>query len=90
MTRKIKASCRHCEECEAPLCPLDEASLEGGIWFPGEEICKDKRFQSFPWIQAQKQIKDDDSSKFFTKETLMSGSEGKNICSASAKMLFSR
>ena len=30
-------TCR--ESCSAPLCPLDQESLENGIWYPGEDIC---------------------------------------------------
>ncbi len=32
--------CQHFATCSAPLCPEDPASLEGGAWFPCEEICK--------------------------------------------------
>ncbi len=52
-----KWECRHFETCEAPLCPLDKVSLEHGIWYPDEGICKAKAYQSLEWIKNQKKIK---------------------------------
>ena len=48
--------CRLFEECEAPLCPLEENSIKHGIWYPDEEICRAKKFQSLKWIKRQKRI----------------------------------
>ncbi len=52
-----KWECRHFETCEAPLCPLDKVSLEHGIWYPDEGICKVKEFQALLWVKNQKKIK---------------------------------
>lgn len=52
-----KDSCPNFEKgCSAPLCPLDEGSREHGIWYPDEEICSRKDFQSLDWIRKQKAI----------------------------------
>lgn len=48
--------CRLFETCEAPLCPLDKTSIEHAVWYPDEEICRARKFQSLPWIQKQKRI----------------------------------
>lgn len=44
------------EGCDAPLCPLQQNTLEGGLWYPDEEICRARKFQSLPWIKKQKRI----------------------------------
>ena len=36
----MKSKCRYYETCSAPLCPLDQQSLDHGAWFPDEEICR--------------------------------------------------
>jgi hypothetical protein len=50
----MKKNCKYYEFCNAPLCPLDEESLEEGIWYPDEEICKKRT--SLKWIKNQKKI----------------------------------
>jgi hypothetical protein len=45
--------CKYYENCSAPLCPLDEESLEFGIWYPDEEIC---RKRGIDWVKKQKKI----------------------------------
>ncbi len=41
MEEIIKAEkCRHFEECNAPICPIDEESIKSAIWYPDEEICR--------------------------------------------------
>lgn len=51
------------EECpsyegrSAPLCPLDPKSLETGIWYPDEEICKSKKVNGLDWIKRQRKLK---------------------------------
>ena len=48
--------CPHYNKCSSPLCPLDEDSLENGIWFPDEEICKRNEFARKTWVRNQKKI----------------------------------
>lgn len=48
--------CIRFEDCEAPLCPLQPQSVEGGIWYPGEAICRLRRFQRLPWVAKQRGI----------------------------------
>jgi len=51
-----KVHCPKFEDCEAPLCPLQENTLEGALWYADEEICRARKFQSLLWIQKQKRI----------------------------------
>ncbi len=48
--------CRLYETCSAPLCPLDRASLQNGIWYPDEEICRSRTFGNLTWIRQQGKI----------------------------------
>lgn len=52
----VKQDCPHWDDCESPLCPLDATSLEFGIWFGDEAICRAKHYQSLDWVKAQKRI----------------------------------
>ena len=45
-----------CETPEAPLCPIELGTINNGIWYPGEQICRSKKFKDLPWIKKQKQI----------------------------------
>ena len=45
-----------CETPEAPLCPIQIETIKNGIWYPGEPICKSKRFRNLSWIQKQQKI----------------------------------
>ena len=45
-----------CETPEAPLCPIQIDTIKNGIWYPGEQICKSKRFRNLSWIQKQHKI----------------------------------
>jgi hypothetical protein len=56
MTIETKVDCPHFDNCGAPLCPLQENALEVGIWYPDEEICRAKRFQTLGWVRKQKGI----------------------------------
>ena len=47
--------CSKFEECNAPLCPQDKENHHH-IWFPDEEICSLRRFQSLHWVKKQKSI----------------------------------
>jgi len=51
-----KVNCPKFEDCSAPLCPLDETSIKNGIFYPDEEICQRRDFQTLDWIQKQKAI----------------------------------
>lgn len=45
-----------CVSPEAPLCPLQEATLKNGIWYCDEPVCKSQMFENVPWIKKQKII----------------------------------
>jgi len=47
--------CSYFNECSAPLCPLDEASLANCAWFPDEETCR-RRDLAVGWIARQRKI----------------------------------
>lgn len=70
-----KEQCKSLEDCEAPLCPLEESSKKHGLWYADEGICRARKFQSLPWVRKQKRIAKlgltvDDG--FFTVEMLNS------------------
>jgi len=48
--------CNLFEECEAPLCPLQENTIKHGVWYADEGICRSRKFQGLPWIKKQKKI----------------------------------
>ena len=56
LTGELKCQCTIFDTCEAPLCPLDKESLEQGLWYPDEEVCKARKFQTLPWVRRQKRI----------------------------------
>jgi len=64
--------CKYYEKCNAPLCPLDQASLEHGIWYPDEEICRLKEYSKHEWIINQKKIqkKTRNHDTYYTYEML--------------------
>lgn len=63
--------CNHYETCSAPLCPLDKESLEDGLWFPEEEICRNREFGKLQWVKMQKKIvKKANPDFYFTFEML--------------------
>ena len=51
-----KIDCPNFDDCSAPLCPLQQNTVDGGIWYPDEEICKRRNFQNLDWIRKQKAI----------------------------------
>ena len=62
-----------CETPEAPLCPIQSATLRTGIWYPDEPICNARQFQNLSWIKKQRQIaalKLKSSPGFFTVRML--------------------
>jgi hypothetical protein len=51
--------CNLIEPCgtpEAPLCPLQVATLKHGIWYSDEPVCQSPSFINLPWIKKQKAI----------------------------------
>ena len=57
--------CNYFDSCEAPLCPMDQNSLENGIWYPGEGICRVREFASLNWIQKQKEVNKKSSEDYY-------------------------
>jgi len=49
-------SCPIYNECNAPLCPLDD-NIEDRVWYPDEPFCRFKKNQKIGWIKNQKKIK---------------------------------
>jgi hypothetical protein len=45
-----------CDTPEAPLCPIQVNTIKHGVWYPGEPVCKSKRFLHLSWIQKQLKI----------------------------------
>ena len=66
--------CKHFNTCSAPLCPMDNKTLDGGLWYPNEEICKLRKFAAQSWIRKQKKISKAtyDYSRFFAFDMLNS------------------
>ena len=67
--------CKCWENCDAPLCPLDERSLGRGIWYADEVICQLRKFHTLPWVRKQKRIAKaglNDDGSFFTVSMLES------------------
>jgi hypothetical protein len=62
-----------CKTLNAPLCPIQRNTLENGIWYADEPVCKAKKYQDIPWIKKQKQIAKmglSDEDGFFTVRML--------------------
>ena len=72
ITERDPKNCKSSERCSAPLCPLDAVSLENGIWYPDEEICVNREFNSLDAIKNQKKIakRAKSSSTLFTFKML--------------------
>ncbi len=66
--------CKHFNTCSAPLCPMDNQTLDGGLWYPHEEICKLRKFAKQGWIRKQRKIVKigSDTSRYFTVDMLNS------------------
>jgi hypothetical protein len=78
-TKRIKMKERMCnllEPCEtpeAPLCPIQVNTIKHGIWYPGEPVCRSKRFSYLLWLQKQRKIarlKLNEEAGFFTVRIL--------------------
>ena len=63
----LRASCSLYTSCIAPLCPIDTDTL-GGVWYPGEKICREKRGSLLPWVKAQRKISKSEArqNRYFT------------------------
>ena len=61
--------CTLFENCHAPLCPLDPASLKG-VWYADEEICRSRAYANLPWIRGQRKIGRVRVKGYFTLEML--------------------
>ena len=56
MATMNKDQCHLFETCEAPLCPLQANTVENGVWYADEEICRTRKHHSLQWIKKQKRI----------------------------------
>lgn len=51
-----EVECKNYEECEAPICPINEKGTIYHIWYPDEEVCRSREQQRLPWVRKQKRI----------------------------------
>ncbi len=67
-----KVNCPKFDDCAAPLCPLQQNTVDSGIWYPDEEICRRRGVPD--WIRKQKAIVKvkAPSYKYFTVAMLQS------------------
>jgi len=68
-----KVNCPQFEDgCSVPICPLDNVSIECGIFYPDEEICRRRDFQNLDWVRKQKAVVKAraPSDKYFTVDIL--------------------
>jgi hypothetical protein len=65
--------CPNYFQCSCPLCPLDQESLQHGVWYSNESVCNRKDFQSLDWIVKQRAIARMKSStdKYFSISMLL-------------------
>jgi len=54
--------CKYYDKCNAPICPLDRDSIENGIWYSQEPICKNPEFSDNIVIRNMKTISKIDKS----------------------------
>ncbi len=59
-----REKCKMYEACEAIFCPLDPNSA--GIWYVGEEICRDRSHKNLLWVQAQRKLAKVKAEGYFT------------------------
>ena len=69
-----KTDCKHYEQCEAPLCPMQtREENKKRVWFPDDPICKKGKYPPF-WVKQQKRIRNKikllNSDSFFTLDML--------------------
>jgi hypothetical protein len=51
----IPENCPYFGKCNAPICPMDP-DKERAVWYPDEEICRNREFGNLDLIIAQKKI----------------------------------
>ncbi|MGB9677951.1 MAG: hypothetical protein ACPLZ9_04960 [Candidatus Ratteibacteria bacterium] len=51
----ISKRCPYFGKCNAPICPMDP-DKERAVWYPDEEICKNREFNNLNFIITQKKI----------------------------------
>ena len=56
MATMNKDQCHLFETCEAPLCPLQENTVENGVWYADEQVCRARKHLPISWIKKQKRI----------------------------------
>ena len=63
--------CKHLDTCKSPLCPIEERNLHQ-IWYPNEDVCRNRYYQRLHWIKKQKLIakKHGSADRYFTVEML--------------------
>ena len=47
--------CKYFRVCGAPMCPMDE-KLQNRVWYPSEEICRNREYLNLQLIKTQKKI----------------------------------
>ena len=61
------SNCRLFDSCSAPICPLDEQNSEY-IWYPDEEICRQRK--DVPnWVTQQRKIAKDKKKRAIRKKS---------------------
>jgi len=55
MNTMKQIDCPKFENCSATVCPLAD-NLQHLIWYPDEDICKRRDFQTLDWLRKQKAI----------------------------------
>jgi hypothetical protein len=48
--------CKSYEGCDAPICPMDDATKNIATWFADEEICGSLQFRKEKWRISQRRI----------------------------------
>jgi hypothetical protein len=51
----IPEKCPYFGSCNAPICPMDP-NKEISVWYPDEEICRNREFGNLDFIITQKKI----------------------------------
>ena len=49
-------TCPSYGKCSAPLCPLDDKTLQTCIWYPDEPICVRHNLPDTKWLKVQRRI----------------------------------
>lgn len=57
--------CPRFEGCISPFCPLDKDSLENGIWYSDEEICKNQKVNKLDWVRRQRKLSRKANTDFY-------------------------